>query len=323
MSPPTTSQAPVNQQSGSGLINIQLTPEIQCQQTPVNNSHQKNTMDNSTINMTTGAMYSPSTTSTQVYIPTPIVKDNKTKGNQQNVLYNVPSTDNVSSTKNRSQHVGSLLNTPEINQSTTEDILPGLLGINDNTESEYEFGFNHNWLEIEAGAQTENGNLNSDSGNVEDPLVGTSRVEVATQVELTSNVEPATKRPRIDDTVTNEEKQDFKLAKVIESVIESGVKQLTDAFEKNSRAVRGVDKTLGQLMEVMSKMNRTLERMGEEQRREHERRREEGQNELSVKRADENRKEKSRKSEETSRREDYSKKEGKENRTLKSIVNKV
>jgi hypothetical protein len=33
------------------------------------------------------------------------------------------------------------------------------------------------------------------------------------------------------------------------------VKQLTEAFVKNSRAVRGVDKTLGQLMEVMTKMN--------------------------------------------------------------------
>jgi hypothetical protein len=41
MPSPTTSQAPVNQQSGSGLINIQLTPEIQCQQTTVTNEEKQ------------------------------------------------------------------------------------------------------------------------------------------------------------------------------------------------------------------------------------------------------------------------------------------
>jgi hypothetical protein len=75
----------------------------------------------------------------------------------------VPSTDNVSTTKNISQYVGSLLNTTWINETYSEVIQPDLHWINDNTGSEYKFGFNYSWLEIEAGAQTEKGNFNIDS----------------------------------------------------------------------------------------------------------------------------------------------------------------
>jgi hypothetical protein len=69
------------------------------------------------------------------------------------------------------------------------------------------------------------------------------------------------------------------------------LKAINRGILKNSRAIRGVNKTLGQLIDVMTKIYRTLKRMGEEHQREHKRRREESQSELHVWHADENRKE--------------------------------
>ena len=89
---------------------------------------------------------------------------------------------------------------------------------------------------------------------------------------------------------------------VVESIKELG-QGILDAFERNSRAIRGIDKTLGTLTDAVVKMNRTMEGMGEEQRRLNQKQKEE-------------RKERSYK-----RRTDRSK-DKKENTSLKSIVNK-
>ncbi|XP_053376550.1 DDRGK domain-containing protein 1-like [Mercenaria mercenaria] len=137
----------------------------------------------------------------------------------------------------------------------------------------------------------------------------TSTNDVKETVTLTCEGEPEPKRAKLD---AEESKRQYEM---IAKVVEDSNKQLVSAIETNSRAIGGVDKTLGQFLEVLQKMNRTMERMGEEQRREHERRLEESQRREKA--------EATKRSDERDNRKETSKKnEGKENRVLKSTVKK-
>ncbi|XP_053394977.1 uncharacterized protein LOC123524020 isoform X2 [Mercenaria mercenaria] len=224
--------------------------------------------------------------------------------------------------------------------STTENLMPGILGNMYDFGSE--FNFDHDWtdspisneqpiktpmLPVSKGSECTAAQITDPqptAAQITNPQTTAAQItcpqptatptintkEVKETVTLTCEGEPEAKRARLD---AEESKRQYE---TIAKVVEDSTKQLVSAIETNSRAIRGVDKTLGQFLEVLQKMNRTMERMGEEQRREHERRLEESQRREkaeTTKRSDErdNRKETSKKS------------EGKENRVLKSTVKKV
>ena len=156
--------------------------------------------------------------------------------------------------------------------------------------------------------------------------------EKATNTNKTTEAE-AKPSPRKEEPT-----QSTQAGEALVEVIRTAVGRLVDAFEQNSRAIRGIDKTLGTLTDVVTKMSRTLERMGEEQRREHERRTDELRD-MSRDRSREStsetyRRERSRerttvthqkperRSEQHKSTETKADRRSKENKPLKSIINK-
>ena len=299
------------QANDGGLINVQVTPEMLSQllsskSTSTTQSICQPSKENDFI------AYSPApSTNVPTYIPTPIASSTSFQTIQVPQLSTFPSCHAKTSTVTSatfqllpssqqqppaltSTHIEpnllpspcqvaqyssavapaekSTLNTPVM--GSTFNILNQLI---DDTPSELDYEFDDDLV----------------VGNTPQPSYANEAVQTDESL-----LEPQPKKMRFEEQTGN-----VQVGETIKELVQGSLAQLLDAFEKNSRAIRGIDKTLGTLTEAVVKMNRTMERMGEEQRRENERRIEERRERSYERRTDRSH-------------------DKKENRSLKSIVNK-
>lgn len=302
---PTT--LPINLNSSNGLISVQMTPEMLAsflgQQKPPSTVPSTSEPSEATY---TPSYPTNSTSPVPTYSPTPISTSRET------------GTLSTSSTvisgsafmKPPSQPT---LNTPLL---SPENILPQLLGQQPGA-SEYSYG-GEDWLPDELL-----------SLEPRDPAQTSSSTESSNSPAVAkAPEEPSPKRQKVASPAPQPEAAVWpEVVQALDKVLEERLKPLTEGVQQNARAVRCMEKAFNNMVDVLVKINRNIERMGEEQRREHDYRRREMENRRRDSEGQTRRitdeEDRRREGEQKDRRASDTRRErGKENFTMKSVVNK-